>query len=332
MTTINPQEKIDLKILGPGYNWMRIGAMIAVGLNGYRSPLPEGSTISVHTGNPGYMLSEGPRLMQAGEYHLSIITPTWFGRMVRDGKGWYEGSPVDLRALAVFPHDDQMVFAIRKDLGIASFEELKERKYPLRLSIAPPGKDHIAGWIAELVLEYYGMSFDMIREWGGDVTHLDRNPARTEVLTHGYKDRVERMAEGDLDAIFDEAIMTKPWKEITDRYDFNFLDVGEDCMKYLEEKYSIMPNTLRKGRLRGVERDMQAIDMASWVLVSTADFPDDFAYYTVRGIDQYKHVIQGMFDETEGMTGTIDMSQAWKRPGVPLHSEAEKYYREKGYM
>ena len=36
---------IEVRLLTPGVNWLKVGSMMALGLSGYFSPLPEGSTV-----------------------------------------------------------------------------------------------------------------------------------------------------------------------------------------------------------------------------------------------------------------------------------------------
>src|SRR4029078_13223714 len=41
---------------------------------------------------------------------------------------------IPLRAVGVFPTWDRLIFAVRKDIGIDSLEDVKKPQYPLRLS------------------------------------------------------------------------------------------------------------------------------------------------------------------------------------------------------
>ena len=91
----------ELRFLGPGFNWMKIQGIIAVGMSGYNSPLPQGTTVSVTTFDPGAACMDGPLLVAEGKFHTAITTPPWFGRMAIEGKGYFS-SPLPVRALAPF--------------------------------------------------------------------------------------------------------------------------------------------------------------------------------------------------------------------------------------
>ena len=136
----------ELRFLGPGFNWMKIQGIIAVGMSGYNSPLPQGTTVSVTTFDPGAACMDGPLLVAEGKFHTAITTPPWFGRMAIEGKGYFS-SPLPVRALGRFPHFDQLALAVKKSTGVNSFGELIEKRYPLRISTAP--SNHPAYWVTD---------------------------------------------------------------------------------------------------------------------------------------------------------------------------------------
>src|SRR5262245_46971387 len=124
---------VDVRLLGGGQNWMALCARIAIGLNGYYSPLPQGSTVSVTTREPGSNIFEAPVLVAQGDYHMAVTTPAWVGRLAVQGQPPFT-EPLPLRALALFAHEDQLVFAVRRQTGIKSLREIKEKRYPLKVS------------------------------------------------------------------------------------------------------------------------------------------------------------------------------------------------------
>jgi hypothetical protein len=143
-------EALDIKILSSGGNWMRIGALLAVGMDGYYSKLPKGSTVA------------------EGKYHMGITTPVFYGQMAGEGRGLFN-EKLPLRALAAFPHDDRLVMAVQEGTGITSLSELVDRKPALRVSTPPLESRHPACVVADEVLKAYGASFEKIQSWGGTI-------------------------------------------------------------------------------------------------------------------------------------------------------------------
>ncbi|MFO0986303.1 MAG: TAXI family TRAP transporter solute-binding subunit [Alphaproteobacteria bacterium] len=325
---------IEVKILCAGSNWLKVGSMIGLGLTGYFSPLPKGSTVSVNTMHSGEACLAGPGLVDAGKYHFGITTPPWLARTAAEGRGarGFAEKPLRLRAVAVLPHFDQLALAVRKDLGITSIRQLKDQKVPLKMSTAPIHIGHPVGWVLDMLLAEYGMEIEDFERWGGMVTSGDRQPNFLEKVPAGRRDRVSAMKDGTLNAVFDEALMTLPWKQIADAVDLTFLPVERDVLQALDRKYGIRATTIPKGSLRGVDRDLPCIDFAGWIIYCREDLPDDLVYMAVGAIEQQRLQIESLFQPGQGLTDSIDMSKIWRGTELPLHPGAERYYREKGYM
>jgi uncharacterized protein len=311
------QLEKEVKFLGPGFNWMKIQGIIAVGMGGYNSPLPKGTTVSVTTFDPGEACMKGPLWVAEGRFHTAITTPPWFGRMATGGKGYFSSS-LPIKALARFPHFDQLALAVKKESGLSGFGEFIEKKYPLCISTAPP--NHPAYWVADQIFQAYGCRFEDVERWGGKVSFEERQKGRLEALRANL-----------IDAVFDEALMTQRWKVITDEFDFNFLPVEERALRHCE-RMGMKRGWIPRGRLRGVDTDVATLDFAGWLLYCREDFPDEYAYTVVKTIDEQKKMIESVFQPGQGLTGAIVPSELCRDTEIPLHPGAERYYREKGYL
>ncbi len=325
---------IEVKILAAGSNWLKVGGMLGLGLTGYYSPLAEGSTVSVHTGNTGVMCLTGPGLVDAGVYHFGITTPPWLARTAAEGRGGFgfAEKPLRLRSVGVLPHFDQLALAVRRDLGITSIRQLKEQKVPLRISTAPTHLRHPVGWVLDAVFAEYGMKIEDFETWGGSVTYADRQPNFLEKVPEGRQDRVSAMKSGMLNAVFDEALMTVPWKQVADAVDLTFLPIDRDVLQSLERKYGMRSAVIPKNRLRGVNDDVPTVDFAGWAMYCHQNLPDRLVYLLLAGLEQQRVQIESMFQPAQGLTDSIDMSSLWRGADLQLHPGAEQYYREKGSL
>lgn len=315
-------ESREYRFLTGGSNWLRIGSQVALGLAGYYSPLPAGSRVAVVTADPGAMCIDGPGLTARGEFDVCMTTPTWMGAAAHYGR-WEFPEPLDLKAIAAFPHDDRLVFAVRAETGLRSLHDLRERKYPLRLSIPPSSMKHPAGIIAEEVLAAHDIALQDIVDWGGtllaDRPQLQNHPDSVPV-------------DPSFEAVFDEAIMTRRWLKLTQQYDLRFLPLDDDVLRHFETR-GIPRSTIAKGRLRGVDADVPTLDFSGWVMMARGDLPDEFTYLVVKMLDERKELIHELFpDSYAGLTGRIDLARDVKTLTFPLHPGAEAYYREKGYL
>ena len=314
-------EALELKFLGSGVNWMPLCGQLALWLGGYYSVLGEGARVSVTAMEPGRSIFDGCHAVANGQYHTAITTPSWIARLAVNGNAPF-AKPLPLRAIANFPHNDRMVFAVRKETGIKSFEDIRDKKYPLRVSTTLLETNHPASWCAEQVMKAYGFCFADIESWGGKVLR-----DRPRMLSGGGAPVSE-----DFDAIFDEAIMTLRWKKLTAEHDLAFLPVDDAILKRLGQQ-GWECGVLSKGLFRGIEADIPTLDFSGWLMYCAEELADDLAYFIVMAIDEQKEAINRVMDRPgSGMTSKIDMRALAQNTPVPLHPGAERYYREKGYL
>jgi TRAP-type uncharacterized transport system substrate-binding protein len=316
------KDALEVKLLGGGQNWMMLLSRVAIGLNGYYSPLPSGSSVSVTTREPGSNCFEAPRLVARGDFHIAITTPFWVGRLAVEGRAPYS-EPLPLCSLAGFAHQDMLVFAVRRETGITSIADIRDRRYPLKVSTPLRETRHPAVWCAERVLEEYGFTFDDVAAWGGKVL---RDRPRNQKLAGAVP------VSEEYDAIFDEAIMTNRWKNLTSKYDLRFLPVDDAVLNKLRQR-GWQTGVLPKGRFRGVDADVPGIDFTGWYLFCRTDLDDELAHLTIKAIDGQQHEINALFpDPTSGMTAPVDMRALCRNLPLPLHPGAARYYREQGYL
>lgn len=329
---------MEIKILASGSNWLRIGSMLSLGLIGYESRLPKGATASVHSMDTGLSCLLGMDLVDRGKYHFGITSPPWLAQSVAEGKLNVGFAPrkLNLSAVCVFPHHDQMVFALRRDLGIIALGQIRDENAPLRISTGPLHFMHPYGAILDLVLAEYGIEVEDFARWGGSAGSSDR---QLNVLPEGRADRPDRvslMRSGDLDGVFDEGVMSSTWKAIADTVDLEYLPVDEDVLDRLAANYGIGRGVLPAGRLRGVERDVPTIDFAGWLLYCHTALPEEVVYYALIGLEETKRQMETLFEPQvphQGLTELpLDMSRIWQDTALPLHPGAERFYRERGYM
>jgi len=313
-------DALEIRILCAGGNWMRIGALLALGMDGYYSKLPKGSTVAAITGDPGSSCNDAPRLVAEGRYHMAITTPIFYGQMAGEGRGLFD-EKLPLRALAAFPHDDRLVMAVREETGITSLRELVDRKAPLKVSTPPPESRHPAAVVANEVLKAYGASLGDIERWGGTTLRDRPRDQRTAKVP----------VDPSFDAIFDEAIMTPRWPRIFNQYRMRVLPIDDDVLADFEGR-GYWRGSIAAGRLPGLQHDVPTIDFSGWLLFCREDFPEEFAHLAIEALEEQHENIQGMFAEGAGLTGKIDLHQSCRNTGLPLHPGAERFYREHNYL
>ena len=102
-------------------------------------------------------------------------------------------APIALRAVTIIPSPDQLAFAVTERTGLKSFQEIRERRYPLRVSMRGQ-HDHALHPIVNEVLAAAGFSLDDIVSWGGQVRYDEGLPMKSNrfgAMQNGEVDRWE---------------------------------------------------------------------------------------------------------------------------------------------
>lgn len=312
----------DVRVLGAGENWMRIMSIVATELSGPNGCLADGSTISIVSGNnAGQFCLDGPRLVAEGHFDLGITTPAWYLKAAIDGCGPFS-EPLPLRAVGVFPHDDRLALAVRRELGITSLDDVKARQFPLRIAVPLPLDGHSVGWVVEEVLTQYGISLEDLERWGGSL--MGTHPGSADISGSDGTDP-------GFDAIFDEAIMTERWRRASDSFDLRYLSLSDSVLAHCES-LGMNRGILSAGRLRGLETDVQGIDFSGWALAIHERASDELGYCAAAAVAHRVEEISSRFAGTfAGLTEQLTI-RSFIDTDLPLHAGAQRYYRECGYL
>lgn len=296
----------------------RLGTGLSLQIESKRSRSENGVAISF--GVDGFRHN----LTQVAQKQLSLLWINPSASLAMAYKGVLPFSePLPLRTIAVFPSWDATVLAVHASTGITSIEEIRERRYPLRLStresITPPFDEDTTMFAVTSVLTAAGFSLDDIRAWGGTIQTVPRpsDPVRSDAI-----------AKGAVDAIFDEGVQS--WGQFAIQQGFRILPIeGALRERVTSAGYNMLDVT--ESRIPGLPQSVPSIDFSGWPMVVHRDMPGDVAYALCEAIEARK-----LFIPTDNFR-PLDLSQLCtvgeETPhGAPLHPGAERFYRERGYL
>lgn len=302
--------KLKFATLSQGTAWYQYGATMAEML---QKTLP-GATIDVlpHSGGTGNV-----RLIAKGEAQLAFgfsATNKWF----YEKKELYEKDPGTERVRAIAGGLDVYYLSViaSKKLPIAGLADVKERKLPLKLMTLQVGS--LGEYGARQLLAGYGMKYDDIKGWGGKVSHTN------------YKIMVDAIRDGQGDMII--AVVNPGHPSITEIATFadvKFLPVSEKVLDDLAmmgyEKTAMPPNTFKNQE--------QAVPYAAitTVVIARDDLPADVTYTVAKTLSDNREAL----GNANAALKLFKPEVAWrpeKVGGIPLHSGAERFYKEKGWM
>jgi len=231
--------------------------------------------------------------------------------------------PLPLRAVAVFPSWDATVIAVHESTGITSIEQIRERRYPLRVStrdtIAPPFDEDTTMFAVNAIIAAAGFSLDDIRAWGGSIHPVSRP---------SHPDRSAAITKGTIDAIFDEGILS--WGQYAIERGFRFLPI-EGSLRQRVEAAGFDMVTVTKARIPALKEPVVSMDFCGWPMIVHAEMPDDVAYALAEAIETRKTLIPTDNYRPLDMAQLCSPDEETPR-GAPLHPGAARFYRERGYL
>jgi TRAP-type uncharacterized transport system substrate-binding protein len=250
---------------------------------------------------------------------FAIINPATALAMAVRGVGPYS-APLPLRAIAVIPSEDQFVFAVRQETGLTSFEEIVARRIPLRVSLRGQ-PDHCLHTMLDQVLVAAGFSLEAIKSWGGV-------PKREGTLPWPDSAKFKALAQGEIDAIFDEASYI--WVNEALDAGATILPLAETTVRKLEAT-GFRRAFIRKSQFPKLAADVLTVDFSGWPVFCHADASDDLVRQVCAGLDARKDSIPG--EDGKPLPVERMCREAPDTPqDVPLHPAAERYWRERGYL
>ena len=200
------------------------------------------------------------------------------------------------------------------DSGITSFQDIADSEMGVKW--APNKKGTGDEWITNKVIEEYGFNYEDINSWGGQMNFV----SIADGLSLWRDKHIDLYSAHTLppQASFIEAQMA---------HEANFLSIDEDVIEKLNEKYGLVKVTIPAGTYDGQDEDVQTVTMPM-VIFTREDVSEDDIYTLTKLLDEKSEHLTNVHQVFE----KFDIETAWKDTGIPLHSGAEKYYKEKSYM
>jgi TRAP-type uncharacterized transport system substrate-binding protein len=301
----------------------RVDIANVVGLTFFNNVhLPRQSQLDVAMGwQDSELGGTGPAiLVDKKKYDFGFGNPVGLSRMAYLGRGFYKRK-IPLRAIGVFPTWDRLIFAVRKDTGIESVEDIKKQKAPLRISTRRKGNLQTTLYVIEEVLKAYGIRLSDIEHWGGKVM---------EAASPSSPDRKDAIRSGKANAVFDEGV--KSWGSLALESGMRFLSIDDTVLGKME-KIGFPSATLTRQHYPDIEQDIQTVDFSGWTFFCHADLPSEIAYNMAKAVDLcYKQIPVDHFDKRPMTMEEFCRGGEAGQLNIPLHAGAKKYFRERGYL
>ena len=268
-----------------------------------------------------FFASDAPNAVDAvvsGRADVAICNPGGVLAMATRGLGPFT-EKYPLRAIMVLPQFDQFGFAVTEQSGLKSLSDIRNQKFPLRVSLRGQ-RDHSVHLVADQVLSTYGFSLKDIESWGGQVRYDEEFP--------NGPNRIGAAERGEVDAVWDEALPMYAHRAL--ELGMRFLPVDEPNLRQLEAM-GLPRVSIEPGEYGPMPETVWTVDFSGWPVFCLESTSDQLVRSFCAGLDARKDRIpwygKGPMDLEKMVSNTREAPMA-----IPLHRAAEKYWREHGYL
>jgi TRAP transporter TAXI family solute receptor len=312
IATSPPHDPLVIAAMPPGSSWYVFAATLGQLLE---AQLP-GKSIEIFARGGG---TGNPALVERGKAAIGlcqVATAIW---------AW-NGLPLAfhgvkhrrIRALVGGLNSVWMTVAAREEYmrrsGHTNLAAMLRAHPAPRIIMKPPGST--VPVVADMILEYYSLTREQIRNNGGQILQVAVNQIP------------EMLADGRADVYFETAIKGHPaLTEAATTAGIQFLDFEKGLLDYLGGQ-GMTPRPL-PAWFKGQTRPVAAVDCGT-VLIARDDLADDLAYLITKTLCEKRDVM-------------LQAHKAWAdfhppnshRPeltGVPLHPGAERYHKDRQWL
>jgi uncharacterized protein len=221
----------------------------------------------------------------------------------------YKDSYKNLRLAAKIEDPYYLLIAAKKESGIKNIAQIKQRKIPVKIF------DNGGG--ISTIFEYYGISTEELKSWGGKM-----RVTREEALNGDFDLIIGFMASPSLNP------ESSYWTTLSQKFDLYFIELPEDLLKKIaEQNVDSEVVVARNQLLRGLDRRILTLGRSGESVFVRDDAPEQAVYDLAKAIDENHGALKWFI-----RVYTYDPRTVWRNFGVPLHPGAERYYREVGYI
>ncbi len=292
---------------GVGGGWYTIGGGIANLINEKSG----GITVKVIPGGG----TVNPRLVDKGECELGWGLP-FMNAAAWNGEDPYDKKHSNLRAIAGGMSMNYFHFYMGAETPFKTMDEIFKQKKAIRLAISPTGTSD--EWVFRKVLAHY------------KIHYRDLEAAGFKFFRGSYAEQATQFKDRNVDGVF--TFLATPGAAVTEASigrSLRILNFPPDLLESLG-KYGITPGKIAANtypKAANANEDVTTASAGS-VIIANKDIADEVAYRLAKAI----HENLDQFRKIHGSLVPYQLKDAVTGTGLPLHSGAEKYYKEKGIL
>ena len=312
-----------------GANFRRSKMLWEIGLHIAGDPaIPYGGNrdmcITVGSGGqadfrPSLRLATGSAILAhdvaAGNIDMAFVNPSALLTQAYRGVGLFD-TPLPVRIVANYPSWDHFAIVAHRRTGLKSLQDLKDSKYPLKISVRED-PTHSSLVLIDQIFAVYGFSLKDLVAWGGELK-LTGSPSH-EV------NRMQPIRDGALDALADEGLPA--WFDEALGHDYEPLDFSEECFDAVG-KLGWRRVSVSTGKpYTNLKRAYACFDFGGWPIYTSESMSDDVVYKVCAAIAARGEEIPWEARSFTGMSQPFVETDATPMD-VPLHPGTERWLKD----
>ncbi|MGI6317394.1 MAG: TAXI family TRAP transporter solute-binding subunit [Firmicutes bacterium] len=297
--------QLTLAMASPGGTWQAIAEGVAQAI---RQQYP-GSKVEVITGSIG-----GNPVSVQGKKATFALSHAPNAKLAIDGTPPYDSPNPDLMGLSS-AYVGPLHFIVPADSPINSFNEIKEKQYPVKMSINSKGST--PEFLSEAIFNQYGITLEDVKSWGGEITYLSSGEAFALLL-----ERVYNMG------VTISYLPSTPVLELASGLEIKLLSLDDHVVDFLCQNYGTVRSVIPGGTYTFQDEDVITIGSPN-IFIVHKDMPDEVAYKIVESMDKQRDYLNNVHETFKVLT----LERMYKdMGGLPVHPGALKYYQENGIV
>lgn len=252
-------------------------------------------------------------IVDSGRVQLGLLH-SGLGHLALEGEYPYDKKLENLRGISLLDPDSAFHFLVNEKIGLTSIEEIKQRKYPLRISVSYRGS--MMEITSKAVLETYGITYQDIKSWGGEIFYRATRPA------------LDAMQDDRIDALTTVAPFPDTnINEASINQKFRLLPLSKEAIEQLNRRLGTYRTTIPTGTYRFLKEEIPAIGDTT-ILIGYAGMSDDLVYRITDALFRNLDYLHGV----HRALATLQLSDMPHVSNLPLHAGAARFYREMGVL
>jgi uncharacterized protein len=305
ISTAGAEKQITLAAASVGGAWSAIG-------QGIGECIKKVDPGVVFTLQPG---ADGANAIRVNNGQIDLgIVHSGIGKAALAGTEPFQKPQADVRAISVLYGRAMYHLAVLKKSGVTDIAQIKEKKYPFKVSMNTKGS--FMEMIGRAVLAGYGITYEDINNWGGQVAFMSMN-ATFPLIQDGRLESMSNVIQ----------IPSSHIKELSVTHDLVLLPIKEEVQKKVAAELGVAMDVIPKGTYSFAEKDTPTVS-ASVILINSSKMSDDMAYNITKAIHDDLKYLSTVHQDIQNLTPELMP----KVGDVPLHPGALKFYKEKGVV